>query len=263
MFKPVEPSLLPDPSLQNAASPEAVQLYQQRAAGGEITAVPPELISSYLKELSEFAKNIQTDHLSSEEVESLLRYRVPALMPDGCSRIDGSLAEEPYDLRLTLAIPKNGSAAQHDETKRVFFLDRLVDKVTLDTAVNWLGFYESRKLPTGEALVKLVYRGIASRAEFPLTKEFARKSNNSTVGLTGKAVLINDIEKYLWKQGGPYYQCDSKVLSEACLPIFDASGTTVIGIIDAESFERNKYSATELAKLIATAIFLTPYLKGL
>ena len=31
------------------------------------------------------------------------------------------------------------------------------------------------------------YVGAPSRAEFPLTEEFARTSNNSTVGLSGKA----------------------------------------------------------------------------
>ena len=39
-------------------------------------------------------------------------------------------------------------------------------------------------------LVKLAYVGRPSRAEFPLTKEFAEKSTNSTVGLTGRATVI-------------------------------------------------------------------------
>ena len=72
-------------------------------------------------------------------------------------------------------------------------------------------------------LVKLSYFGAPSRAEFPLTDEFAAISNNSTVGLSGKARIINDVPAYLTK-GGEYYTCDPKVLAEACIPLFDAQG---------------------------------------
>ncbi|MBU2225276.1 MAG: hypothetical protein KKB00_14700, partial [Gammaproteobacteria bacterium] len=107
--------------------------------------------------------------------------------------------------------------------------------------------------PQGETvLVKLSYFGAPSRAEFPLTTEFAAISNNSTVGLSGKARIINDVPAYL-QQGGEYYTCDPKVLAEACIPLYDEAGQ-VVGIIDSEAFQTQLFEGDELALLIATAI---------
>ena len=41
--------------------------------------------------------------------------------------------------------------------------------------------------------VKLAYVGRPSRAEFPLTRAFAEGSSNSTVGLTGRALYVDDL----------------------------------------------------------------------
>ena len=72
-----------------------------------------------------------------------------------------------------------------------------------------------------------------SRAEFPLTEAFAEYSNNSRVGLTGWAVLIEDVKA--WRaEGGGYYECDPKVMSEVCLPV-QGQDDNVLGILDAEA----------------------------
>ncbi|MDC2890843.1 hypothetical protein [Psychrosphaera algicola] len=64
----------------------------------------------------------------------------------------------------------------------------------------------------------MAYFGEPSRAEFPLTPEFATISNNSFVGLYGEKRTINDVQKYV-ADGGEYYTCDPKVKSELCWPI--------------------------------------------
>lgn len=52
-----------------------------------------------------------------------------------------------------------------------------------------------------DVLVKEAYIGEMSRAIFPLTPEFQKISSNSTVGATGKAKVIADVESF----EGPYY----------------------------------------------------------
>ena len=61
----------------------------------------------------------------------------------------------------------------------------------------------------GSRLVKLAYVGVPCRAEYLLTEEFAKTINNSKVGLTGRASVINDVEAHLSK-GGAYCKCDEK-----------------------------------------------------
>ena len=112
-----------------------------------------------------------------------------------------------------------------------------------------MGIYKKLNTKSGPALVKLAYRGSPSRAEFPLTKKFAEHSNNSTVGLSGKAVLVDNVEKYI-EEGKPYYECDNKVQSELCVPIFSEK-RKIIGIIDLESFQKNFF---ENKKIIQTAL---------
>jgi putative methionine-R-sulfoxide reductase with GAF domain len=124
-----------------------------------------------------------------------------------------------------------------------------------NSASHWFGVYQRRNNPAGETvLVKLAYFGAESRAEFPLTAEFAAISNNSTVGLSGQGRIINDVAAYL-AQGGEYYTCDPKVQAEACLPLLDANDA-VLGIIDSEAFTQNLFAGKELALLIAVALTL-------
>lgn len=177
------------------------------------------------------------------------QYQVPELGEGGACSLFGQLAEQPYDLTAILG----GQTATNQQ---------LLQQMTMISAFyqsqsksDWFGIYQRRVNPQGETvLVKLSYFGAPSRAEFPLTAEFAAISNNSTVGLTGKARIINDVPAYL-QQGGEYYTCDPKVLAEACIPLYDEAGQ-VVGIIDSEAFQKQLFEADELALLIATAILV-------
>src|SRR5690242_341944 len=117
---------------------------------------------------------------------SLYTYRVPMLTEDGSCSIVDQLAPVPYDLRAILG------GASEQTTRRLALLERLVERAQETTGAEWVGIYQRRTNPAGvEVLVKVSYVGVTSRAEFPLTREFAERSTNSTVGLTGRATVID------------------------------------------------------------------------
>jgi putative methionine-R-sulfoxide reductase with GAF domain len=178
---------------------------------------------------------------------SLYTYTVPMLTEDGrCSIVD-QLAPVPYDLAGILG----GRSEQ--ATRRLALLERLVERAQETTGSDWVGVYQRRVNSAGvPVLVKLAYVGRPSRAEFPLTREFAEKSTNSTVGLTGRATVIDDVAKHV-EAGGGFYVCDDGIQSEACVPILDA-GRQVSGIVDAEAKARGFYGGDRLAVLAALAI---------
>ena len=101
-------------------------------------------------------------------------------------------------------------------------------------------------------LVKLSYVGRPSRAEFPLTREFAERSTNSTVGLTGRATVIDDVGRHVGAGGG-FYVCDDGIQSEACVPIL-GEDREVQGIVDAEAKARAFFGAERLAVVAALAM---------
>ncbi len=175
-------------------------------------------------------------------------YQVPELGEGGACSLFGQLADEPYDLVATLGQNQATATALSQ-------LTAVVQNYQQSNDSDWFGIYQKRQNPQGETvLVKLAYFGAASRAEFPLTAEFAQISNNSTVGLTGKAKVINDVTAYL-TAGGEYYTCDPKVLAEACLPLFHSHGE-LAGIIDAEAFKRQAYHTEALVRLVAICLVL-------
>lgn len=177
------------------------------------------------------------------------QFRVPELGEGGSCSLFGQLADEPYDLRPILG----GETPANQQLLAA--VTAVVRFYQAQSSSHWFGVYQRRVNPAGESvLVKLAYFGAESRAEFPLTPEFAAISNNSTVGLSGQGRIINDVAAYL-AQGGEYYTCDPKVQAEACLPLVDAAGT-VIGIIDSEAFSQNLFHGKELALLVAVALTL-------
>ncbi|QEL55130.1 GAF domain-containing protein [Chromobacterium paludis] len=178
----------------------------------------------------------------------LYRYKVPKLGEGGsCSLID-ELEEAPYDLRVVLG------AETRETTLALANLHALLDSVNHKLGADWIGIY--RKIGAGKngVLVKLAYKGVESRAEFPLTEEFAAISNNSRVGLTGWAVMLDDVAQWR-EEGGGYYECDPKVKSEACLPVLH-SDDNVLGIIDAESFQTGHFTPERQVWLVALAVVL-------
>lgn len=191
-----------------------------------------------------FKENLPRD-LGVEEIEKLYKYDVPKVGENGACSIRHEKEEKPYDLSMIL-----GKGEEQDLF--LWRLNRVVENLQKLTGLDWVGIYKKVKNVNGEeVLVKLAYRGAFSRAEFPLTAEFAEHSNNSTVGLSGKAVLVQDVANYV----GPYYQCDAKVLSEFCCPILDKDGE-VLGIIDAESFKENFFGRDKLLEVVKVCMDL-------
>lgn len=179
-------------------------------------------------ELNNFVEDvlkIQQDNFSQTEHKSLFTYRVPKLTPDGLCSFNDELEKRPYNLATLLGDSSEVTFRLRQLQKVIHFIQKII-------SVDWFGIYQKIKKGDGpEVLVKVSYQGTPSRAEFPLTEEFAKQSNNSTVGLTGKALVVQDVSRY----GGPYYKCDGRVKSEFCCPILNSTGY-VVGVIDAESF---------------------------
>jgi putative methionine-R-sulfoxide reductase with GAF domain len=185
--------------------------------------------------------------IAIDDSGSLYTYPVPMLSDDGTCSVLDEMAPVPYDLTGILG----GRSEQ--ATRRLALLERLVERAQETTGSDWLGVYQRRvnaaSLPV---LVKLAYVGRPSRAEFPLTRAFAEGSTNSTVGLTGRALVIDDVKKHV-EAGGGFYVCDDRIQSEACLPILDFDGA-VVGIVDAEAKPASFYGPTRLAVLAGLAI---------
>jgi L-methionine (R)-S-oxide reductase len=181
------------------------------------------------------------------DASSLYTYPVPMLSEDGACSVIDELAPVPYDLAGILG----GRSEQ--ATRRLALLERVVERAQETTGCDWVGVYQRRLTPAGApVLVKLSYVGRPSRAEFPLTPEFAQGSTNSTVGLTGRALVIDDVKRHR-EAGGAFYVCDDEVQSEACLPLVD-DARQVLGIIDAEAKPRAFFGTKRLVRLAALAL---------
>jgi L-methionine (R)-S-oxide reductase len=216
-------------------------------------------LSAYLKEqsLDLPLENVQIAAVTLSAVlqvekpltdDDLFRFPVPVLGEGGdCSLVD-ELADEPYDLSVWFA----GETEEAAQALRD--LKALVQSVNHQVGADWLGVYVVRGAGKDARLVKLSYLGKPSRAEFPLTEEFAVISNNSRVGLSGWGAVINDVAQ--WSQeGGSYYACDHSVNSEVCLPVLDEAGR-VLGIIDAESHQKDFFQVEQQSWLVGLAVVL-------
>ena len=182
--------------------------------------------------------------------QALYSYCVPEMSEDGVCSYPDKLAKEPYSLIGALGSPSLANL------RMLNILNDLVEIAYRELQTDWLGIYRRFSMSETPALVKLAYRGIPSRAEFPITEEFASKSNNSTVALKGAAVIINNLEVHLNK-GGAFYVCDEAVRSEACLPIYSPDFSHIVGIIDAEDTKTYAYKAKELSYLVALCLVLS------
>ena len=149
---------------------------------------------------------------------TLYTYSVPMMSEDGTCSLIEELAPTHYDLSAILG-------GRSDSNKRkLLLLNQLVEHGTQLTGADWLGIYQARKNGFADpVLVKLAYRGRPSRAEFPLTVQFAAGSTNSTVGLSGHAKVIDDVAAYT-AEGGGFYVCDDAVQAEICVPLIRRGG---------------------------------------
>jgi L-methionine (R)-S-oxide reductase len=178
-------------------------------------------------------------------LDSLYRYPVPKLSPDGTCSVLTELDPIPYDVALAFG------GRSTELTMALSMLDAIVERFTQASGAHWLGIYQRLVLPTGPTLVKLKARGVPSRAEFPLTADFAERSNNVAVALSGKARLIDDVAAHV-ASGGAYYECDASVRSEACLPIVHQGH--VVGLLDAEHTRPNAFDEEKVGWLVALAV---------
>ena len=188
-----------------------------------------------------------TEKIAVVDPGSLYTYSVPMLTEDGTCSVVDQLAPVPYDLTAILG----GRSEQ--TTRRLALLERLVERAQETTGAEWVGIYQRRvnaaRVPV---LVKVAYVGRPSRAEFPMTREFAERSTNATVGLTGRATVIDDVSRHV-EAGGGFYVCDEGVQSEACVPMLDER-REVVGIVDAEAKPKGFFGAERLAVVAALAL---------
>lgn len=213
--------------------------YLQRAA----LALP---ITSCLQAQAELAA--QRAAQPAAVYPELYRYPVPKLGEGGACSLFDELADAPWDIAPALG----GACAATDAL--LTGLQTLLDAVLALMPADWLGVYCRLPGADDDVLLKMAYRGLPSRAEFPLSADFALGSNNSRVGRSGQAVVIDDVRQWQ-QQGGAYYECDPKVRSEVCLPVLDGEGR-VIGILDAEAATPGFFSERYQALLAALACAL-------
>jgi putative methionine-R-sulfoxide reductase with GAF domain len=213
-----------------------------RAAGLESLVGREDSVELAVRDLME----AMTEKVALGDLDSLYTYNVPMLTEDGTCSVVDQLAPVPYDLTSILG----GRSEQ--TTRRLALMERLVERAQETTGAEWVGIYQRRRNGAGEVLVKLSYVGRPSRAEFPLTREFAERSTNSTVGLTGRATVIDDVGKHV-EAGGGFYVCDDGIQSEACVPIL-GEARDVLGIVDAEAKPRGFFGAERLAVVAALAL---------
>ncbi|MCA2980868.1 MAG: GAF domain-containing protein [Myxococcaceae bacterium] len=184
----------------------------------------------------------------------LYSFPVPKLSADGTCSLVSELAPTPYDLVDALGGRGVGT------TLCLMVLNALVEATWQRTGLDWLGVYQVRVVGEGPALVKLAARGLPSRAEFPLTDAFEARSTNVAVARSGRPRLIADVRAHA-SAGGAYYECDPKVQSEACLPLFGGDGA-VVGIVDAEHSAIGAFDDARLGWLVALAFEVPAHLPG-
>lgn len=183
-------------------------------------------------------------------IEDITSYKVPIICDEGeciSSEDFGLFHYEPF-LPYSLT---------EETTKILLEMDQWMETLHQIEGIDWCGVYLA--IPAQEeneldhpALLKLAYRGAMSRALFPITEEFAKGSNNSTVALSGKTIVVNSVESYV-DNGGAYYTCDQRVCSEYCAPFFGENGR-VIGIIDVESFTESTFANDAILQEIEKAM---------
>ncbi|MCF2856303.1 histidine kinase [Pseudoalteromonas sp. SMS1] len=190
-------------------------------------------------------------YLATANCQPIWSYQIPELGEGGSCSLFGHLQEAPFLL--------NDHIEKNEINDTILSkLQAVVEFVHIQTGVDWFGIYQSRNIEGEKQLLKLAYRGAPSRPLFPINEQFAATSNNIQTVMSATSRIINDIPAYI-AQGGEYYTCDPKVQSEVCLPLLDAEYKCV-GIIDAEAFSKDFFTADNLSVLVAACMKITHYL---
>ncbi|MBK9038095.1 MAG: hypothetical protein IPL83_02855 [Bdellovibrionales bacterium] len=200
-------------------------------------------------DLASFLREHENLHLAPHE------YRVPEISGD--SSCSWNMLPHPFDLKWVF----------HFNEKSQLRLNRLYSglhwlqgKCQLD----WLGIYQEQANllipsylndfygndPSVPFLVKICYLGAPSRAIFPLNDDYARRSNNCSTYMNRHHALIQDLDQAL-SQALTYYECDSRVKSELCLPL--TSQGSLVGVLDMESFTRDFFVTERVLPCLALA----------
>ncbi|KZN48001.1 GAF domain-containing protein [Pseudoalteromonas luteoviolacea] len=207
------------------------------------TTLDPALVKSKI--------TILTEHLSTQHAQPVWSYKIPELGEGGSCSLFGHLQEAPFLLNDYIDDSEENDASLSK-------LQAIVEFVHNQTGVDWFGIYQARPIEEEQQLLKLAYQGAPSRPLFPINEQFAGTSNNIQTVMSARSRIINDIPAYI-AQGGEYYTCDPKVQSEVCLPLLDENFECV-GIIDAEAFSKDFFTADNLSVLVAACMKITHYL---
>ena len=188
------------------------------------------------------------------------KFPEPPKIAGACSR---KMADEMFDA-LGAARASVPGLSEEAALSRLRALRAVCALVAEKTNAHWCGIYQVVQPSAGTDLgpfggdngapnlLKLAYIGAPSRPYFPLTAAFAAGSNNSTVAMSGRAIVYHDI--LALPTDSPYYTCDARVRSEACVPIFGPAGSDeVIGIMDVEAFEPDVFRPAEALGLVLAA----------
>ena len=188
------------------------------------------------------------------------KFPEPPKIAGACSR---KMADEMFDA-LGAARATVPGLSEEAALSRLRALRAVCALVAEKTNAHWCGIYQVVQPSAGTDLgpfggdngapnlLKLAYIGAPSRPYFPLTAAFAAGSNNSTVAMSGRAIVYHDI--LALPTDSPYYTCDARVRSEACVPIFGPAGSDeVIGIMDVEAFEPDVFRPAEALGLVLAA----------
>lgn len=234
--------------------------YIQRIGISERVDSPEE---STLNNLVETVFSEPAPQFSKTRVKGLFVYDVPKEANGAC--IYPKVKDSDYNLAFVEGVDPSLKGLENDpQTERIWRLKKIVTSLSTITNTEWVGVYRAVTNPQGErVLAKEAYFGDMSKPEFPLTEENAKHSNNSKVGLTGEAVIMDDVLGTLAADPDTtYYTCNPNVDSEFCLPIFGKNGD-ILGIIDAEAWVKNHFDADKLLQVAKVAYDLGQINMGL
>jgi L-methionine (R)-S-oxide reductase len=191
--------------------------------------------------------------------KNLTTYPIPKLSPEGVCSLPMEMEEKEFDLTPFFTRSVN------TDLQPLYSVTTWLKEASEADWAGVYGIYDGPHVPAlGEdhppILLKLAYDGKPSRGWFPISADFAKRSNNVTSVLQGKVILINDVKAHL-AAGGSYYECDPLVQSELCFPIYHEGRS--VGLIDLEGLRKNQFNEKDVWLATLAAEKLAPLLARL